>query len=195
VDEPVLHRQLEEATQKQSAIEQRADTALERAESLTGMELFTEAVVLLEEQSPGVKRLTRVDQALVRARKLQQAEADFAELTGRCYAQMGTSQGIADLKRALALPASSDSPRSLETTKKQLRRRCEQVYGEKASSALAAARELLGQDDSVGAEDILKETAAWRELAPTQAQEELRAFEAEAAAAKKVIRFRRGSWR
>jgi hypothetical protein len=108
---------------------------------------------------------------------------------------MGTSQGIADLKRALALPASSDSPTSLETTKKQLRRRCEQVYGEKASSAVAAARELLGQDDSAAAETLLKETAPWLELAPTQSQEELRALEAEAAAAKKVIRFRRGSWR
>jgi hypothetical protein len=159
------------------------------------MELFPEAVVLLEEQSPGVKRLPRVDQALGRARKLQEAEADFAALTGRCYAQMGTSQGIADLKRALALPASPDSPTSLETTKKQLRRRCEQVYGEKASSAVAAARELLGQDDSAGAEAALKETAPWLELAPVQAQEELHAVEAEAAAAKKVIRFRRGSWR
>ncbi len=42
------------------------------------MELFAEAVALLEEQSPGVKRLPRVDQALGRARKLQEAEADFA---------------------------------------------------------------------------------------------------------------------
>jgi len=195
VDEPVLHRQLEEATQKQSAIEQKAESALERAESLTRMELFTEAVVLLEEQSPGVKRLPRVDQALGRARKLREAEADFAALTGRCYAQMGTSQGIADLKRALALPATPDSPGSLEATKRQLRRRCEQVYGEKASSAVAAARELLVQDDSVGAEAILKETAPWLELAPSQAQEELRGLETEAAAAKKVLRFRRGSWR
>jgi len=195
VDEPVLHRQLEEATQKQTAIEQRADAALQRAENLTRIELFPEAVVLLEEQSPGVKRLLRVDQALARARKLQEAEAGFAALTGRCYAQMGTSQGIADLKRALALPASPDSPGSLETTKKQLRRRCEQVYGEKASSAVAAARELLAQDDTAGAEALLTETAPWRELAPAQAQEELRAVDAEAAAAKKVLRFRRGSWR
>ena len=137
VDEPVLHRQLEEATQKQSAVEQSAASALERAESLTRMELFTEAVVLLEEQSPGVKRLPRVDQALGRARRFQEAEADFAGLTGRCYAQMGTSQGAhrGPEARALALPASPDSPGSLETTKKQLRRRCEQVYGEKASSA------------------------------------------------------------
>ncbi len=76
-----------------------------------------------------------------------------------------------------------------------MRRRCEQVYGEKASSAIGAARELLGQDDSPGAEALLKETMEWIELAPAPAQEELRALAAEAAAAKKVIRFRRGSWR
>ncbi len=194
VDEPVLHRQLEEATQKQGATEQRANDALQKAETLTGMDLFAEAVVVLEEQSPGVKRLPRIDQALRRARKLQQAEADFAALTGRCYAQMGTAEGVADLKRALNIPA-SDAPLSAEATKRQLRRRCEQVYGEKASSAIGAARELLSQDDSAGAESLLKETMPWLELAPSQAQEDLRALEAEAAAAKKVIRFRRGSWR
>ncbi len=195
VDEPVLHRQLEEATQKQEAIEQKANDAMERAETLTRMELFAEAVVLLEEQSPGVKRLSRVDQALGRARKLQEVEADFAALTGRCYAQMGTVEGIADLKRALNIPASFDAPLSLEATTKQLRRRCEQVYGEKATSAIVAARGLLAQDDCAGAESVLKETMPWLELAPSQAQEDLRAVEAEAAAAKKVIRFRRGSWR
>jgi serine/threonine-protein kinase len=195
VDEPVLHRQLEEATQKQGATGQRANTALERAETLTRMELFAEAVVLLEEQSAGVKRLPRVDQALGRARKLQEAEADLAALTGRCYAQMGTAEGIADLKRALNIPATSDAPLSVEATQRQLRRRCEQVYGEKASSAIGAAREFLSQDDSAGAESVLKEAMRWVELAPSQAQEELRALEVEAAAAKKVIRFRRGSWR
>jgi hypothetical protein len=157
--------------------------------------LFAEAVVLLEEQTPGVKRLPLIDQALGRARKLQEAEADFATLTGRCYAQMGTAEGVADLKRALNLPANSDGPVSLEATKRQLRRRCEQVYAEKASSALGTARELLIQDDTAGAESVLKEAMAWLELAPSQAQEDLRALEAEVAAAKKVIRFRRGSWR
>jgi eukaryotic-like serine/threonine-protein kinase len=195
VDEPVLHRQLEEATQKHEAIEQRANDAMERAETLTRMELFAEAVVLLEEQSPGVRRLSRVDQALGRARKLQEVEADFAALTGRCYAQMGAPEGIADLKQALNIPASSDAPLSLEAMTKQLRRRCEQVYGEKASSAIGAARKFLIQDDSVGAESVLKEAMPWLELAPSQAQEELRALEGEAAAAKKVIRFRKGSWR
>lgn len=195
VDEPVLHRQLEEATQKQGTIDQKANAALEQAETLTRMELFAEAVALLEEQSPGVKRLPRVEQALGRARKLQETEANFAALTGRCYAQMGTAEGIADLKRALNTPASSDAPMSVEATAQQLRRRCEQVYGEKASSAIVAARGLLAQDDCAGAESVLKETMPWLELAPSQAQEDLRAVETETAAAKKVIRFRRGSWR
>jgi hypothetical protein len=108
---------------------------------------------------------------------------------------MGNAEGIADLKRALNMPASSEAPLSLEATTRQLRRRCEQVYGEKASSAIVAARGFLAQDDCTSAESILKETMSWLELAPSQAQEELRAVQAETAAAKKVIRFRRGSWR
>ncbi len=105
VDEPVLAPAIGGGHPEAGRDEQKANAALERAETLTRMELFAEAVVLLEEQSPGVKRLPRVDQALGRARKLQEAEAEFAALTGRCYAQMGTAEGIADLKRALNIPA------------------------------------------------------------------------------------------
>jgi predicted Ser/Thr protein kinase len=194
VEEPVLQRQLEEAAQKQRATEQRADSALERASSLIRMDLFAEAVLLLEEQSPGVRRLSKIDQALVRARKLRDADANFALLTGRCYAQMGTPQGTADLKQALNLAATVDTPASQEAVKTQLRRRCEQVYGEKASAAITSTRELLAQDNSIAAEAMIRETSPWLELAPAQAQEELRALEAQAAAAKKILRFRRGSW-
>ena len=195
IDEPVLHRQLEEAKQKQLATEQRADSALERAANLTRMELFAEAALLLEEQPAGVKRLPRVDQALGRTRKLQEAEASFSLLTGRCYARMGDVQGIADLKTALDTPATTDTPGAQESTKRRLRWRCEEIYGEKASSVITAVRELLGQDDSLVAEAILRETTPWREFVSPQAQEELRALETEAAAAKKVLRFRKGSRR
>ena len=148
----------------------------------------------LEEQSDGVKRLPRVDQALVRARKLQEAEANFSLLTGRCYAQIGNAQGIADLKQ---LRHGGDS-RYAEFT----------GSGEKAvAQALRAdirgeshlhhsrGQRISLQDDSSGAEAILRETTPWREFAPAQAQDDLRTLETEVAAAKKVLRFRRGSWR
>jgi hypothetical protein len=195
VDEPVLRRQLEEATQKQRATEQQADTALERAGNLARLELFAEAALLLEEQSPGVKRLPRVEQALGRAKKLQEAEASFTQLTGRCYAQMGSDQGIADLKTVLNTIAIPGTPSSQEAAKTRLRQRCWEIYGEKASVAIASARKFLVQDDSQGAEEVLQETMPWLELAPPQSQEELHALQAEAAAAKKILRFRRGSRR
>jgi hypothetical protein len=195
LDEPVLHRQMEEARQKQMAIEQSADSALDRAGKLISVDLFAEAVLLLEEQSAGVKRLPRVEQALGQARKLQEAEANYSLLTGRCYAQMGNAQGIADLKAALNTAATADTPSSQESTKMRLRQRCEEVYGEKASSVIAAARDLVGQDDTLVAEAILRETTPWREFAPAQAQEELRALDSEVAAAKKALRFRKGSRR
>jgi serine/threonine-protein kinase len=195
VDEPVLRRQLEEATQKQLATEKQADTALERAGNLARLGLFAEAALLLDEQSAGVKRLPRVEQALGQAKKLQEAEANFSLLAGRCYAQMGSDQGIADLKTALNTTAIAGTPSSQEATKERLRNRCGEIYKEKASVAIASARKFLVQDDSQGAEEVLQETMPWLELAPPQSQEELRALQAEAAAAKKVLRFRRGSRR
>jgi serine/threonine protein kinase len=191
VDEPVLRRQLEEATHKQVATEQRAESALERAGNLIRMELFVEAVALLEEQLPGVKRLPRVEQVLVRARNLQEAEAGFSTLIGRCYAQLGSVQGIGDLKMVLGMTVTGDTPSSQPEMQKLLRQRCEEIYGEKASSAIASARKFLAQDDSQGAEELLRETVQWLELAPPQSQKELRALLAETAAAKKVLRFRR----
>jgi eukaryotic-like serine/threonine-protein kinase len=192
VDEPVLHRLMQEATQKQLSTDQRADSALERAGNLARMDLFAEAVLLLEEQSAGVKRLPRVEQALGQVRKLQESEAKFSVLTGRCYAQMGSVEGIEDLKLVLKTAATADTPASQEPLKARLRKRCEEIYGEKASSAVASARELLGQEDSQSAETVLQETMRWLELAPPQSQEELRTLQTEAAAAKKVLRFRRG---
>ncbi len=143
-----------------------------------------------------MKRLPRVDQALGRARMLRQAEAEFAAFDGALLCANGDQPGRRRLETGPRPSLRVRTPQGRSrSTKKQLRRRSEQVYGEKASAAVAAARELLVQDDSAGAEAMLKETAPWLDLAPAQAQEELRALEAEAAAAKKVIRFRRGSWR
>jgi serine/threonine protein kinase len=191
VDEPVLRRLLGEASQKEAATTQAAARALEDAGSLMRIELFAEAVLLLEEQARGVKRLPRVEEELRRAKGLQEAEASFSRLIGRCYAQLGSAAGIEDIKKALNT-ATTDTPRSQETMKKRLRQRCEEIYGEKAASAIASARKFLHEDDSQGSEEVLRETRPWLELAPPQAQNELRALEAEVAAAKKVLRFRMG---
>jgi hypothetical protein len=192
VDEPVLHRQLDEALQKQQATEQRADAALERVDHLIRMELFDEAVLLLQEQSGGVKKLERVEQARVRARKMQEVDANFSIVLGRSYAQMGNAQGIEDLKKALKTVATVDAP-GLAETMKRLRRRCEEIYGERASAAIASVRRFLAEQDRQGAEEVLRGTTQWLELAPPQAQEELKLLRAQTAAAKKVLGFRRGS--
>jgi hypothetical protein len=108
---------------------------------------------------------------------------------------MGSDQGIADLKTVLNTIAIPGTPSSQEAAKTRLRQRCWEIYGEKASVAIASARKFLVQDDSQGAEEVLQETMPWLELAPPQSQEELRALQTETAAAKKILRFRRGSRR
>jgi hypothetical protein len=195
VDEPVLRRLLAEASQKQAATDEAAASALEGAGNLMRIELFAEAVLLLEEQPRGVKRLQRVDDELRRAKALQEAEASFSRLVGRCYAQLGSDRAIADLKSAISTAGEANKPSSQEATAMRLRNRCWEIYGEKASNAITSARRFLGEDDTQGAEEVLQETMQWIELAPPQSQQEVRALQAEAAAAKKVLRFRRGAWR
>jgi predicted Ser/Thr protein kinase len=192
VDEPVLHRLLEESTQKQQAAESRADAALERVETLIRMDLIAEAVMLLKEQPGAVKRLQRVEQALNRARKLQQADEQFSVILGRCYAQMGSSAGVEDLKKVIKMVTAPEIPGAV-VIKERVRQRCQEFYREKASSAIAKARKFLVEDDSQGAEDVLHETTPWIELAPPQLQDDIRLLQTEAAAAKKVLRFKRGS--
>ena len=190
VDEPVLHRLLAECTQKQQAAETRADATLERVETLIRMDLFAEAIMLLGDQPGAVKRLQRVEHAMNRARNLQQSDAQFAAMLGRCYAQMGSPAGIEDIKKVMNI--STLGVPGAELSKEQLRQRCHELYREKASAAIAKARKFLVEDDRQGAEDILRETIPWLELAPPQLQDDLRLLQTEAAAAKKVLRFKKG---
>ena len=191
VDEPVLHRQLQEAIQKQADSEQRANVALERVEALLRMDLFAEALLLLREQPGGVKRLPRVEQALSRVIALDQAETGFANAIGRSYAQLGSLEAH-DIKKTLNTAQTSGSQ---EAMKEQLRQHCHQIYAGKGSEAIAAARDLFSSEDSQGSENVLNEALPWIELAPASIREEFRVLQEEVAAAKKVLRFRRGNRR
>jgi hypothetical protein len=137
-----------------------------------------------------VKRLQRVEHAMNRTRNLQQSDAQFAAMLGRCYAQMGSPAGIEDIKKVMNI--STLGVPGAELSKEQLRQRCHELYREKASAAIAKARKFLVEDDRQGAEDILRETIPWLELAPPQLQDDLRLLQTEAAAAKKVLRFKKG---
>jgi eukaryotic-like serine/threonine-protein kinase len=193
VDEPVLRRQLEEATQKQLATEQRAESSLEQAGKLMDIGLFTEALLLLEMQPVAVRKQPRVEEALARAKKLRVDEGDFARSIGRCYAMLGMGGGAGELKKLLNTPPSGDAPSSQEELKRRLRQRAEEIYGVKASSAISSARESLVREDTKAVDAALQDSTRWFELAPSRSQEELRALQTEAAAARKSSR--RGAWR
>jgi eukaryotic-like serine/threonine-protein kinase len=191
VDEPVLRRQLEEVTQKQSIAEQRAKETLERVSALMHVELHEEAVRLLEEQPAGVTRLSEVTTAMERIRKLAKSESEFWNRMGRVYAMLGTVEGIPELKVALGnLPETQESTSRIEA-QKCLRQRSAEIANEKVVSAIASAREAIGLEDSERAESILREVQPWSDFSSPSQQEELRAMQAELLAAKKVIRFRR----
>jgi hypothetical protein len=97
------------------------------------------------------------------------------------------------LKKLLNTPPSGDAPSSQEELKRRLRQRAEEIYGVKASSAISSARESLVREDTKAVDAALQDSTRWFELAPSRSQEELRALQTEAAAARKSSR--RGAWR
>ncbi len=195
VDEPVLRRQLEEATQKHLVAEQKAGEILDRVSVLTQAELPGEALRLLEEQPVGVKRLHQVMEATVQVRKFADTEVNFWSQMGRVYAVLGTTAGLRDLKNLLGEESGSEQSKSHTEARRRLRRRSEEISNEKVISAIASARESLGAEESERAESIMREAQPWSQFASPPQQEELRAVQAEIASAQKILRFRRVSRR
>jgi hypothetical protein len=76
-------------------------------------------------------------------------------------------------------------------TQRRLQLRAEHLANEKLSLAIKSAQEALGLDENEQADSLMREAHAWAEFASPAIQEECRSVEAEIAAAKKVLRFRR----
>lgn len=191
VDEPVLRRQLDEATRKQLAVGQRAEDVLGQVRVLTDLELATEALHLLEEQPPGVQRLAAINAETARIRVLVHSDADFWNRMGRAYGSLGNVAALPDLKAALLPEFASRGSASVAATQRRLQLRAEHLANEKLSLAIKSAQEALGLDENEQADSLMREAHAWAEFASPAIQEECRSVEAEIAAAKKVLRFRR----
>jgi eukaryotic-like serine/threonine-protein kinase len=191
VNEPVLRRQLDEATRKQLAVSQQAKEVLSRVRVLADLELAPEALDLLEEQSPGVQRLAPIRAETDRIRVLVQSDTDFWNRMGRVYRSLGEVGAIPDLKAALLPEFAFRGSASVAAAQRRLQQRAEHVANGKISSAIKSALEALGLDDNERADSLMREVHAWAEFASPSNQEDCRSVEAEIASGKKILRFRR----
>jgi eukaryotic-like serine/threonine-protein kinase len=193
--DPLPPRPPERSQRRQTAPPKGGATAIEVAERLLKLGLFTEALDFLEGQPAEVKRVPEVDVAIRRAKLLWQGEEETFRLMGRCYAQLESERAIEDLRKMLTVEMIDDERGSRQRAKDRLRERCEQIYSNKASNAITSTRRFLSEDDIQGAEEMLHQALSWIDLAPPQLQEQVRSLHAEVSRGKKFLRFGRGSRR
>jgi len=191
IDEPVLRRRLDEANQRQKAVEQVAGQVLETASRLMELELWEEAARLIAGQAAGVRMLPAVKAARERVSEAQNAEEAWCERLGTLYAQLSTSNGIDELKAFLEEAAQPGEMPWHAEGRNHLRQRAEAIAAERMSGALTAAREAAARDDARAADGFLAEAAPWVSLCAAPVREQFENLRGELAEMRKVLRFRR----
>lgn len=190
VDEPALRRQLDEATQKQKILEQRVDQVVAEAERLKSAELFDAAIGLINAEPAGVKHAKRVQAVLDSSTALAAAEATSLEAIGAAYARCGEPECATAFERIAKTNAAG-----AQEIFNRLGARIRSMADRELTRSTEAARQAIAADDAALAETTLQAAAAWLTSATPQAQAEWQAVQIEAAAAKKVLRFKKISKR
>jgi hypothetical protein len=191
VEEPSLRKLLDEARQSQQALEQRMERVLDQVERLNGMELFDGALALIAAESSGVRLAKRVQAAQQATAALLDGETARLATIGAAYAALNGPECAAAFQK---ISASQPAPATAEL-ERRLADRVRQFADQQVMKSVETARQALAADDPATAESLLQNASASVPAASPTAQAEWRTVQTEAAAARKVLRFRKSSRR
>ncbi|MFP5230391.1 MAG: protein kinase domain-containing protein [Acidobacteriota bacterium] len=190
VEEPALRRLLEEATQKQRAIEQRVAQVAAAVKRCCEMEMYDAAIGLISGESPGVRHVQQIRTALETCQKLLDNEAARLQSMGTIYATLSEPECAIAWQRLTSGETSGPSSPAVTDAEQRLGARVRLTVDRHVTQSIDAARQALRSEQPVLANDLLKNTAEWQASAAPAVQEQWKAVLAEIAAAKKVLRFR-----
>jgi hypothetical protein len=185
-EEPALRRQLDEATEKQKVLERRVNHVVAETERLKAMELFDAAIGLIKAEPAGVRQTKRVQAVLDSCVAMAATEATTLEAIGAAYARFGDS----DCATAFERIAKDNAADGVEIYQR-LGARIRLIAAQQLTRSMETARQALGADDAALAESTLQAASAWQASATPQMQAEWQTVQAEVAAAKKVLRFKK----
>ncbi len=192
VDEPALRRLLEEATLKQSALEEQVDRLLADVDRYCQMQLFDAAVGLIQAESAGVRQAKRVQAAFISSSDMLNLEVARLESLGFVYATLHGANYEAALQRlaqsSIEAPA---GPAGTTAIERRLSARVRLIADQNVTKCIEAARQALSADDAALASRHLESGAGWQSNCSPAVQAEWKTVEEEIAATKKVLRFRR----
>ncbi len=191
VEEPVLRRQMEEAKVKQRVLEQRVEQLIVKVQSFCQLELFDAAVGLIQSEPAGVKQVKRVQALLDSAREMLQSEASMFHSFGSVYATLNGPDCAISFQRLSRGDIASPVSASAAEIERRLGSRVQHLADEKLTKCIEAARQALAAEDSELAEGLMQDASAWLANSSSATQTEWKAVQAEIAAARKVLRFRK----
>jgi serine/threonine-protein kinase len=191
VEEPALRRLLDEAAEKQKALEQRVEQVIAATERLKEVELFDAAIGLIKAEPAGVKRAKRVQAALESCSALLENEVMKLESLGAVYASLAEPESAVAFDRVSRDIAASALPSGAIEIHQRLGTRMQLMADQQLTQCIEAGRRALASDDAALAESILEGASAWQTSATQQVQADWKAAQAEVAASKKVLRFKK----
>jgi serine/threonine protein kinase len=191
VDEPSLHRQLDEAMQKQQVLERRVDQVIANVDRLRAMELFDAALGLMRAEPAGVRQSKRVQAAMELCGTALESEASQLESLGAIYASLNEPESATLFERLAANGADAALPPGAAAIEQRLGARVRQIADRQLTLSIEAARQALAAEDAAAAERALQSGSAWQAGATPPVQAEWKAVQAEVAAARKVLRFKK----
>jgi serine/threonine-protein kinase len=191
VEEPALRRQLDEAAEKQKVLETRVDQLVAGLQRLQEMDLFDAAIGLIQSEPAGVRREKRVQQSLEACRAMLASEAARLEQIGAVYAGLAEPECAVAFERISKNSSASAPPPGALEIQQRLGARLQLIADQQLTKAIESARQALAADDAALAESIVQAAQAWQSSATAPVQAEWKTVQSEAAAAKKVLRFKK----
>jgi hypothetical protein len=186
VEEPALRRLLDEAAEKQKVLERRIDQVVAEAERLKAIELFDAAIGLIRTEPAGVRQAKRVQTVLDSCAAIAASEAARLEAAGAVYARLGEPECANAFERV-----TKDNATGAAELYQRLGARVQGIADRQLTQSMESARQALAADDAALAESTLQAASAWQASATPPVQAEWQTVQAEAASAKKVLRFKK----
>jgi serine/threonine-protein kinase len=185
-EEPALRRLLDEAAEKQKVLERRIDQVVAEAEHLKAIELFDAAIGLIRTEPAGVRQAKRVQTMLDSCAAIAASEAARLEAAGAVYARLGEPECASAFERV-----TKDNATGAAEIYQRLSARVQGIADRQLTQSMESARQALAADDAALAESTLQAASAWQVSATPPVQAEWQTVQAEAASAKKVLRFKK----
>lgn len=191
VDEPALRRQLEDASIRQQALEQRVEQVIAAVQGYCDSELYDAAIGLIGAESAGVRQVERVRSALESSRKMLANEAARLEAMGGVYATLDEPGCTIAFECDSPNEFSTQAPAGVANVEQRLGARVRMIVDRQVTKCIEAAKQALRSEQPGLASDLLQDASAWQTSSTPAVQAELKAVQLEIAAAKKVLRFRK----